>query len=140
VVSEATGQPTPSRSTATSKPPKYGTPTRDTCPGQLVDAARKAGAHGELSIQIYVKTSSSEVWICRDTKHKLFYQGHLLGKPFPSGSSDTTKFITDVEGRDHGLFVATSGETVYNVSSRGIVIEHADGTSSEQEAVDCYTP
>lgn len=66
-----TGSPTPRTS-----------PPGPPCPRPTIELAHAKGAPaGPLYRVLYVETEKSEVWICRDSSGRLWYQGHRKSSP-----------------------------------------------------------
>lgn len=105
--------------------------TRDDCPQQTDE---EAGT--QLSVQLYIKTNRSEVWICQGGGRTV-YQGHVLNTPFPSATSGTTLFIGSVQ-YEAGIYAATNGDTRYLVSPERLRIEKNGSEISNEPAVDAY--
>jgi hypothetical protein len=137
-----TAQPTGTVTRGGPVTPSYPPATGTACPAQMVEAARNRGAQGEFRLRLYVRTNASEAWVCTDANNSHYYQGHLLGRPFPAATSDYTLFLTDVQAGDHS-YVATNSAgggryTRYYVSRTVLVIEGSDGRRDEQPVVDHY--
>jgi hypothetical protein len=105
----------------------YRPTAKDDCPQQTDEAA---GA--SLSVVLYIRTSSSEVWIC-EGGGRTVYQGHLNGRPFPSATSDHSLYIGSVH-YEAGVYAATNGNTVYYVSREQLRREK-NGVEEAREAV-----
>jgi hypothetical protein len=140
--SNAGGQQPTSPATKTSSSTKtYATPTKDHCPDYTIEAANHRGGKADYRVRLYIKTNKSEVWICMDANFKLFYQGHVLGRPFNGATTNGTLFLTTVEPRDHD-YKATNSDgsktTYYLVSPTALVIEYSNGTSETQNVVDYF--
>lgn len=113
----------------------YGHPSPDRCPAVTV----KLAGGGALSRVLYIHTGASEVWICEDAHHNLFYQGHRGSPGEALNEGVNALFLTDVEKRDDWyLAVNSSGGTTtrYRISPDELVIEHSDGTEERQKVVD----
>jgi hypothetical protein len=128
--------------TKTTAPPKtYKPPAKDVCPDITVEAASQHGGKAPFKVRLYVKTSKSEVWICMDANTNLFYQGHILGRPFNGATTSSTLFLTTIEPRDHD-YKATNNSggktTYYYVSPTALVIENSDGGQETQTVVDYF--
>ena len=105
----------------------YTSPDGRDCPQQTEEAAGTS-----LSLKLYIRTSSAEVWICQGGGRTV-YQGHLLGRPFPSATSDHTLFIGSVNFSG-GVYSATNGNTTYYVSPERLRREE-NGVEKQNEAV-----
>lgn len=113
-------------------------PHPDRCPASTVRLAKSAGATGTLSRVLYVSTGHSEAWICVDSDHRLFYQGHR-GSPGDNLIEGTNAlFLTDVV-EESGSYVARNDAgdrtTRYRVNRDELVIENAGG-KERQPVVD----
>jgi hypothetical protein len=133
----ATGEPysggtnTRTRSASPYPNKSYPPTRRDACPKQSVEAAGT-----ELTLVLYIRTTRSEVWICQG-QGRTFYQGHVLGGPFPAATSGTTIFLTDVR-YEAGVHAATNGDTVYFVSQERLRIEKNGKETANEPVVDSY--
>jgi hypothetical protein len=105
----------------------YRPTAKDDCPQQTDEAAGTS-----LSVKLYIRTSSSEVWIC-EGGGRLVYQGHLNGRPFPSATSDYSLYISSVY-YEAGVYAATNGNTTYYVSPERLRREK-NGVEEANEAV-----
>jgi hypothetical protein len=134
-------QPTYPATKTSSSTKTYTAPTKDKCPDYTIEAANHRGGKADYRVRLYIKTNKSEVWICMDANFKLFYQGHVLGKPFNGATTNSTLFLTTVEPRDHD-YKATNSDgsktTYYLVSPTALVIEYSNGTSETQNVVDYF--
>jgi hypothetical protein len=98
------------------------------------DASEKT-ANRDLIQVLYIKTSRSQVWICKDSDHKLWYQGHTGTDPqFTDNNSILLHNVTD-DG--DGTYTATndSDGTKYIVSKKSLVIQRASGSSATEPAI-----
>jgi hypothetical protein len=98
---------------------------------------------GNLVQVLYVRTSGSEVWICKDSFGNNFYQGHRLSQAESNGG--TREAFTDsnnlllqtVSQQPDGSWVATNsdgnGTTRYRVSTTNLVIELPSGTQQTEK-------
>lgn len=122
---------------ATQPPTTPATPSR-ACPEVTGQAARAEGSPGGLSYVLYIRTDESQVWVCRDTAGRLWYQGHRhLGSPtpeLPAATSDNTLFLVDVVAVPDGGYLATNtgrtATTYYRVSPAWLVIDNP-GTGND---------
>ena len=109
----------------------------DACPRHLRELAGRDGAEGSLELVLYLRTTRSHVWICRDGSGRLFYQGFRgkLGTPMREG--DNALYLTDVGG-EGDTYVATNRAdgrtTTYRVSREALVITDGDGKSRTEPA------
>ncbi len=118
---------------AGSGPPTTQSSTSPTlCPGPMLEMANA----GVLHLVFYLRTTGSEVWICKDDRGGLYYQGHR-GQPndAPLVEGTNALFLTDVTA-DGDTWVAVNrqaadGSTVeYHVSAQGLVIRHLPANGS----------
>jgi hypothetical protein len=105
----------------------YRPTAKDDCPQQTDEAAGTS-----LSVKLYIRTGSSEVWIC-EGGGRTVYQGHLNGRPFPSATSDYSLYIGSVH-YEAGVYAATNGNTTYYVSPERLRREK-NGVEEANEAV-----
>lgn len=115
------------------------------CPTLTEQGAKDAGSPGGLTQVLYIQTDpppgssssnqGSEVWICRDSAAKLWYQGHRRGFPFPSATSHDSLLLQDVTQTGDFAFTATNvtsaGTTRYLVSRTSLVIDDVSKTTTE---------
>jgi hypothetical protein len=101
--------------------------SKDDCPQQTDEEAGTS-----LSVVLYIRTNSSEVWIC-EGGGRTVYQGHLNGRPFPSATSDHSLYIGSVR-YEAGVYAATNGNTTYYVSRERLRREK-NGVEEANEAV-----
>ena len=81
-------------------------------------------------------TSSAEVWIC-EGGGRTVYQGHLLGRPFPSATSDYSLYIGSVR-YEAGVYAATNGNFTYYVSPERLRQEKNDVEQSNDPVLETY--
>jgi hypothetical protein len=123
-----------------------GAPAPEACLDHTEQLARAAGSPGGLTVVLYVKTTGSEVWVCKDTDGRLWYQGHVRsdaekasGTRGPLVEGDNALFLATVEREDEG-YVATNrvGDAVtrYHMSARMFLIEHSDGRREPQTVLE----
>jgi hypothetical protein len=105
----------------------YRSPNGRECPQYTEEAAGTS-----LSLKLYIRTSSAEVWICQGGGRTV-YQGHLAGRPFNAATSDTTLYIGSVN-YEAGVYSATNGNTTYYVSPERLRREE-NGVEKQNEAV-----
>jgi len=118
--------------TKTAHPGKtYPPTTRDDCPKQTDE---KAGT--DLHVVRFIKTRSSEVWIC-EGGGRHYYQGHMRGRPFTSATSDSSLFLDTVE-YEAGIWSATNGSTTYLVSIDRLQVKRGEETLLDETAEDSY--
>lgn len=108
------------------------TTSSDSCPRPTVEMARA----GVLSLVFYLRTTGSEVWICKDAQNRLYYQGHR-GAPndTPLIEGSNALFLTDVRTEGTGWVAANhqaaDGSTVeYHVSAQSLIIRHLPASGS----------
>ncbi|HZN19107.1 MAG TPA: hypothetical protein VFB84_13180 [Micromonosporaceae bacterium] len=127
---------------ATQPPTAPATPGR-ACPAVTEQAAKAGGSPGGLTYVLYIRTDQSQVWICKDTAGRLWYQGHRhLGSPtseLPAPTSDNTLFLADVAKAPGEGYVATNtgrtATTYYRVSATWLVIDYPGADNDSQEKV-----
>jgi hypothetical protein len=106
-------------------------------------AARDHGSPGGLVQLLYIDTALSEVWICRDSANKLWYQGHRKSTAERNGASreplvdgENSLFLSTIERRGPTSYVATNvsnqGTTRYLVSEQELVIDNGPGNQQHQ--------
>jgi hypothetical protein len=110
----------------------YGTTDPRNCPQQTVDAAGTS-----LSVKLYIRTNSAEVWIC-EGGGRTVYQGHLRGRPFPSATSDSSLFIGSVR-YEAGVYAASNGNTTYFVSPERLRREENGVEKQNESVVETYS-
>jgi len=126
----------------TQPPTTPGTPGR-ACPAVTEQAARAEGSPGGLTYLLYIRTGQSQVWICKDTTGRLWYQGHRhLGSPtseLAAPTSDNTLFLVDVAAVPDEEYLATNtgrtATTYYRVSSAWLVIDNPGAGNDLREQV-----
>jgi hypothetical protein len=118
-----TNRPTNSKS--------YRPTAKDDCPQQTDEEAGTS-----LTVKLYIRTSSSEVWIC-EGGGRTVYQGHLNGRPFPSATSDHSLYIGSVR-YEAGVYAATNGGTTYYVSPERLRREENGVERANEPVVERY--
>ncbi len=103
------------------------------CPEVTERAARLAGSPGGLRTVRYALTGRSEVWVCRDSAGRLWYQGHQRSAPLDAASSSSSLLLADVAAEPAGGYVATNAGaagtlTRYHVSPATLVVEFVDAS------------
>jgi hypothetical protein len=126
------GEATGTRTRNPTNTKTYRPTTKDDCPQQTDEAAGT-----QLSVKLYIRTSSSEVWICQGGG-KLVYQGHLNGRSFPSATSDTSLYIGSVY-YEAGVYAATNGNTTYYASAERLRREKNGVEESNEPVVETYS-
>jgi hypothetical protein len=129
-----TADPTSTGGTKTRPPTNtksYGGTKPDDCPQQTDEAAGTS-----LSVKLYIRTNSAEVWIC-EGGGRTVYQGHILGRPFPSATSDHTLFIGSVR-YEAGVYAATNGNFTYYVSPERLRQVKSGVEQSNEPVVETY--
>lgn len=132
--------------TATPTPGTSADTGLERCLDHTEQLARGRGSTGGLTVVLYIKTFGSEVWVCRDSGDKLWYQGHVrsaneraTGKRDELVEGDNALFLWTVDHEGDG-YVATNtgggGTTKYHVSREELVIEHGDGTRQRQPVLE----
>jgi hypothetical protein len=109
----------------------YRPTTKDDCPQQTDE---EAGT--QLSVKLYIRTNSSEVWIC-EGGGRTVYQGHLRGRPFPSATSDHSLYIGSVR-YEAGVYAASNGNTTYYVSPERLRREKNGVEESNEPVLETY--
>lgn len=108
------------------------------------DAKSRFRSPGGLVQVLYIRTDRSEVWICEDKIHNLFYQGHVLspGERPPDNraafTDDNSIILQSVTRTSPGYVAVNSdgnGTTRYRVSKDQLVIEYSDGRVERQDVV-----
>jgi len=127
----ATGGPRPSGTRTPTDPKTYPATSRDKCPKQTEEAAGTS-----MSVKRYIKTASSEVWICSGGG-KLVYQGHRRDKPFRAATSEDTLFIGSVH-YEAGVYAATNGDTTYFVGAESLRREKNGVEEANESVEDLY--
>jgi hypothetical protein len=109
------------------------TPSR--LPGTHCPDQSEQDAKTQLVQVFYLKTSRSQVWICRDSSHKLWYQG-LVGSS-QQFTNDNSILLPDVEDDGDGTYTAMNGSdgTKYIVSKKSLVIQQPGGSPATEPAV-----
>jgi hypothetical protein len=120
------------------------TTVRRACLDVTEKAAKDRGSPGGLVQLLYIDTALSEVWICRDSGGKLWYQGHRKSQaernggtrePFVEG--ENSLFLGTVERRGQTSYVATNvtdtGTTRYLVSEQELVIDNGAENQQHQQ-------
>ena len=126
----ATGaKPTGTRTPTGNK--TYRPTSRDRCPEQTEEAAGMS-----MSVKRYIRTDSSEVWICASGA-KTVYQGHRLGKPFGAATSGDTLYIGSVR-YEAGVYAASNGDTTYFVGSEALRREKNGVEEANEPVRDLY--
>jgi hypothetical protein len=114
------------------------TPTETTSsrlPGTHCPDISERDAKTQLVQLLYIKTSRSQAWICRDSDHKLWYQGHVGSDPQFTDSNSI--LLPDVHDGGDGTYTATNGSdgTKYIVSKKSLVIQEPGGSPATEPAV-----
>ncbi len=89
-----------------------------------------------MSVKRYIRTDSSEVWICTGGG-KTVYQGHRLGRPFRAATSDDTLFIGSVR-YEAGVYAAENGDTTYFVGPDALRREKNGVEQANEPVEDLY--
>ncbi len=158
---EASGGGTPSTGPGTQGPSDdrtTATPT-STAQGCLAETEaavkQKFGSPGGLVQLLYISTKGtgssgqaigSEVWICKDSRGTLFYQGHRRSAAELAGAAreklvdlDNALLLAEVKSNGSTGYVATNRDgsniTTYRVSTTVLVIEFPDGRSSTENVI-----
>jgi hypothetical protein len=126
-------------SQSTAKGPNPTPRTGKQCPGITERAARDNGSPGDLRQRLYIKTDTSEVWICEDRNGKLWYQGHRLSGPFQQATGTDSLFLTTVNLNSDGGYLAVNvterGRTEYAVYRDRLVITNRENNRSDTQRV-----
>lgn len=114
------------------------TPTETTSsrlPGTHCPDVSERDAKTQLIQVLYIKTSRSQVWICRDSDHKLWYQGHVGSDP--QFTDNNSILLPDAQDGGDGTYTATNGSdgTKYIVSKKSLVIQEPGGSPATEPAV-----
>ncbi|HET8659737.1 MAG TPA: hypothetical protein VFM55_12150 [Micromonosporaceae bacterium] len=136
-------QPDGDGTTPAGQPPTTPATAGRACPAVTEQAAKAEGSPGGLTYLLYIRTDQSQVWICKDTAGRLWYQGHRhLGSPtsgLPAPTSDNTLFLADVAAvPDEGYVATNTGRTAttyYRVSSAWLVIDNPGADDDLREKV-----
>jgi hypothetical protein len=104
-------------------------------PGTHCPDVSERDAKTQLVQVFYLKTSRSQVWICQDGDHKLWYQGHV-GNDSKFTDSNSI-LLPDVQDGGDGTYTATNGAdgTKYIVSKKSLVIQQPGGSPATEPAV-----
>jgi hypothetical protein len=127
----ATGGARPTSTKSPTSAKSYRPTARDKCPQQTEEAAGRS-----LSVKRYVRTRSSEVWICTGGGQTV-YQGHLNGKEFTGATTDFALFIGSVH-YEAGVYAATNGDTTYFVATGTLRREKGGVEQSNEPVEDLY--
>lgn len=118
------------------EPPASPSTSEERCQPEIAEEAVRHGAQGTLTEVLYVQTTGSEVWICRDSQDRLYYQGHRgipADRPIePEG--ENWLFLTDV-WRAPGGYQAVNKNHVYRVNTQQLTIVYPDGREETELAV-----
>ena len=114
------------------------TPTGTTSsrlPGTHCPDPSEQGAKRQVVQVLYIKTARSQAWICRDSGHGLWYQGHVGSDP--QFTDNNSILLPDVQDGGDGTYTATNGSdgTKYIVSKKSLVIQEPGGSSATEPAV-----
>lgn len=114
------------------------TPTETTSsrlPGTHCPNASEQDANRQLVQVLHIKTQRSEVWICRDSGHGLWYQGHVGSDP--KFTDKNSILLRDVQDGGDGTYTATNGAdgTKYIVSKKSLVIQEPGGSPATEPAI-----
>jgi hypothetical protein len=116
--------------TATAAPPD---PVRGACRPETQSAAQLVGAAGTLVQVLYLRTATSEVYICQDQAGSLYYHANNGGDAWIE--NETALFLPNVT-RDGGGFAVEAGNgTAFSVTRKRLLITHTDGREEVQPAV-----
>jgi hypothetical protein len=136
------GKPT----TPAASPTTPAAPATEPCLDHTEQLARSNGSPGGLTVLLYIKTTGSEVWICKDTDGKRWYQGHVRSSAEKNGGGrgpliegDNALFLSTVQSEGEGYVVTNAGggsTTKYHVSIKELVIEHGDGRIETQPVLE----
>ena len=114
------------------------TPTETTSsrlPGTHCPDASEQYAKRQLVQVLYIKTARSQAWICRDSGHGLWYQGHVGNDS--QFTDNNSILLPDVQDGGDGTYTATNGSdgTKYIVSKKSLVIQEPGGSPATEPAV-----
>jgi hypothetical protein len=108
------------------------------CPAHTEDQANA----GPLTQVFYLRTTQSEVWVCKAADGTLFYQGHKGQPGDPMDEGRTALFLRSIETEGSNGWVATNTDpnngnvTRYHVTKDGLDIEYVwSGRHERQPAV-----
>jgi hypothetical protein len=113
-------------------------------------ARQRAGSPGRLTQVMYIRTvgaqTGSEVWICRDSNGRLFYQGHRLSAEETAGApreklveGDNALFLLDPVPDGVHRYIATNTDdgksTTYTVTATTLTIVKPSGATITENVV-----
>jgi hypothetical protein len=107
-----------------------GTPCRE----ETQRAARAAGAQGELTIVLLLRTRSSAVWICADQAGRLYYHANRGGEDAEWIEGQTALFLDGVQRDGDDYEVTAHDGTTFSVNKQRLRIVHQDGRVEIQTA------
>jgi hypothetical protein len=109
------------------------TPSR--LPGTHCPDVSERDASTQLVQVLYIKTQRSQVWICKDGGHKLWYQGHTGDDP--QFTDNNSILLPDVKDSGDGTYTASNGSdgTKYIVSRKSLVIQQPGGSPATEPAI-----
>jgi hypothetical protein len=92
---------------------------------------------GPLIQVLYIETSASEVWICRDRSGSLWYQARTTAEP---GFTDNNSILLPkVRDNGDGSYLAVNstsqGTTKYFVSKKSLTVQTPDRTLSPEPVI-----
>jgi hypothetical protein len=140
----ARGTSTPSGGTEYPPPTQTQRPdashSQEPCLDHTEQLARQKGSAGGLSVVLYIQTTASEVWICRDSAGRLWYQGHTGTAADRDLVEDRNALFLSQVGEESGGYVATNPgtntRTEYHVSRQKLVVDYIPGDGFEERVVD----
>lgn len=115
-------------------------PSREPCLDHTEQLARQQGSAGGLLVVLYIQTTASEAWICRDSAGRLWYQGHTgTATDRDLVEHKNALFLSQV-GEESGGYVATNPgtgtRTEYHVSRQKLVVDYIPGDGFEEPVVE----
>lgn len=104
-------------------------------PGTHCPDVSERDANTQLVQVLYIKTARSQVWICQDGGHKLWYQGHTGSDP--QFTNNNSILLPDVKDNGDGTYTASNGSdgTKYIVSRKSLVIQVPNSSPATEPAI-----
>ena len=94
----------------------------------------QAGAVGELTEVLVLRTRRSVVWICEDQAENLYYHANKGGEKAPWVEGSTALFLGGVYGEGDAYVAEAPDGVRFSVNTDRLLIIHKDGSEEEQKA------
>jgi hypothetical protein len=104
------------------------------CRAETQAAAAGQGVAGPLTVVLYLRTTSSAVWICLAGDGGMYYSANNTGPDGQWIEGQTALFLPNVVRGDDDYHVTAADGTVFSVNRLRLFIRHQNGTTETQTA------